>query len=218
MAHVTSRDSSTRKTKSRHPPTAAGRSSVRTDALRLSTAAVHSQKSDRCCQRQRLSFIRRGVVPNQLSRKRNALKELTGRPFRASKAHRLPKSVGYVSARPRQVKQKWLKMRAFGAFGNRIPSIRRRTYPLYSNETPVSLMTLRYFALLLLTNALNSDRSLTGRRSAPSLHMRCRRRKTCPYLLLRGVDYGDRAIRNRRAVPGCPRGSFRPSPRNGSQP
>jgi hypothetical protein len=43
MAHVTSRDFPTRKTKSRHPPTAAGRSSVRTDALRLSTAAVHSQ-------------------------------------------------------------------------------------------------------------------------------------------------------------------------------
>ena len=59
---------------------------------------------------------------------------------------------------------------------------------------------------------------LMGRQSAPSLHMRCRRRKTCPYLVLRGVDYGDRAIRNRRAVPGCPRGSFRPSPRNGSQP
>src|SRR4029079_3771327 len=42
-AHVTLRDFPTRKTKSRHPPTAAGRSSVRTDALRLSPAAVHSQ-------------------------------------------------------------------------------------------------------------------------------------------------------------------------------
>lgn len=175
MAHVTSRDSSTRKTKSRHPPTAAGRSSVRTDALRLSTAAVHSQKSDRCCQRQRLSFIRRGVVPNHLSRKRNALKELTGRPFRASKAHRLPKSVGYVSARPRQVKQKWLKTRAFGAFGNRIPSIRRRTYPLCCNVTPRFLDDIEVFRTLLLTNALNSDTGVTGRRSAPSLHMRCRR-------------------------------------------
>jgi len=54
-------------------------------------------------------------------RKRNALNGLTGWPFRASKAHRLPKSVAYVSAWPRQVKQKWLKTRAFGAFGNRIP-------------------------------------------------------------------------------------------------
>jgi hypothetical protein len=167
MAHVTSRDSSTRKTKSRHPPTAAGRSSVRTDALRLSTAAVHSQKSDRCCQRQRLSFIRRGVVPNRLSRKRNALKGLIGRPFRASKAHRLPKSVGYVSARPRQVKQKWLKTRAFGAFGNRIPSIRRPAYPLYCDVTPATLMTLRYFELSRFTNALNSATAM-GVTTAPA--------------------------------------------------
>ena len=156
MAHVTSRDSSTRKTKSRHPPTAAGRSPVRTDALRLSTAAVHSQKSDRCCQWQRLSFIRRGVVPNHILRKRNALKGLIGRPFRASKAHRLPKSVGYVSARPRQVKQKWLKMRVFGSFGNRIPGICRPTHPLSCDVTPVSLMSLRYFARSPLTNTLNS--------------------------------------------------------------
>ena len=208
MAHVTSRDSSTRKTKSRHPPTAAGRSSVRTDALRLSTAAVHSQKSDRCCQRQRLSFIRRGVVPNHLSRKHNALKGLTGRPFRASKAHRLPKSVGYVSARPRQVKQKWLKMRAFGAFGNRIPSTRQRTCPLYCDVTPVSLMTLRYFVLSPLTNTLNFATGM-GVTTAPAA-------SSCA--LTPGWAGTPRAIRSRKAVPGCPTGFVRPIPPNRSQP
>ena len=40
---------------------------------------------------------------------RNALKELVGRPFRASEAHRLPKSVAYVSAALRQVKVKRAK-------------------------------------------------------------------------------------------------------------
>jgi hypothetical protein len=91
----------TRKTKSRHPPKC-GRALFRSDSH---TAVKHRGrsllKSDRCCQRQRLSFIRRGDAPAKLREKRNTLKGLAGRPFRASKAHRLPKSVGYVSAGPR---------------------------------------------------------------------------------------------------------------------
>jgi hypothetical protein len=88
----------TRKTKSRHPPNC-GRALFRSDGrVAVKHRGRSLSKSDRCCQRQRLSFIRRGVVPNHLSRKRSTLKGLIGRPFRASKAHRLPKSVGYVSA------------------------------------------------------------------------------------------------------------------------
>src|SRR5262245_7098057 len=57
---------STRKTKSRHPPDC-GRALLRSD----SRAAVKHRGcslaiSDRCCQRQRLSFIRRGYVPAKL--------------------------------------------------------------------------------------------------------------------------------------------------------
>src|SRR6185312_16788735 len=152
MAHVTSRVFPTRKTKSRHPPNC-GRALFRSDGrVAVKHRGRSLSKSDRCCQRQRLSFIRRGVVPNRLSRKRNALKGLIGRPFRASKAHRLPKSVGYVSARPRQVKQKWLKNRAFGPFRPRIP----RAGNGYCDVTPVSLMTLRYLALSRCTNSRNS--------------------------------------------------------------
>src|SRR4029079_4475153 len=125
MAHVTSRVFPTRKTKSLHPPNC-GRALFRSDGrVAVKHRGRSLSKSDRCCQRQRLSFIRRGVVPNHLSRKRSTLKGLIGRPFRASKAHRLPKSVGYVSAWPRQVKQKWLKNRAFGPFGRRIPYVRK---------------------------------------------------------------------------------------------
>src|SRR5262245_27321467 len=124
MTHVTLRDFPTRKTKSRHPPNC-GRALFRSDGrVAVKHRARSLSKSDRCCQKQRLSFIRRGVGPDHPLRKRNALKRLFGRPFRASKAHRLPKSVGYVSARLGQVKQKWLKNRAFGTFGSRIPNNR----------------------------------------------------------------------------------------------
>jgi hypothetical protein len=53
------------------------------------------------------------------AKKANTLNGLQG-PGQAvptGKAHRLPKSGGYVSTRPRQVKQKWPKNRDFEEVG-----------------------------------------------------------------------------------------------------
>src|SRR4029078_1944991 len=104
-----------------------------------------------------------------------------GRLFRQDKAPRLRKGVAYVSPRLRQVKQKWPKMRAFGAFATPIPLLASH----YCDVTPVSLITCRYLALSRCTNSRNSDtdmgvttapaasrRALTSSRaSTPSLYL-----------------------------------------------
>jgi hypothetical protein len=66
-----------------------------------------------------LSFYPRGDAPTKLRENLSALKELVGRPCRASEAHRLPKSVAYVSAGLAQVKAKGLENRGFSLIRSR---------------------------------------------------------------------------------------------------
>jgi hypothetical protein len=86
-----------RKTKSRHPPYPRGRSFVSDDRSAVRRAGRSLVKPDSGCQRQRLSFIGRGIAPANFEKYSNNLRDLPGGPFRTSEAHRLPKSVAYVS-------------------------------------------------------------------------------------------------------------------------
>ena len=139
----------TRKTKSRHPPKC-GRALFRSDGH---TAVKHRDrsllKSDRCCQRQRLSFIRRGDA--RLRMRKTQRSQRISRAAVPSKRSSPPaeKCGVCIGATPLSQAKTPEKSTIWGQSGPY--RVMRHEAPVvwtcYCEVTPVSLMTRRYFAL-----------------------------------------------------------------------
>ena len=146
----------TRKTKSRHPPKC-GRALFRSDGH---TAVKHRDrsvlKSDRCCQRQRLSFIRRGDARPRL-RKTKRSQRISRAAVPSKRSSPPAEKCGVCIGATPLSQAKTPENRGFGGFrdwpGDNGSA--GRTGLGYGEVTPVSLITRRYFALSVCTKALN---------------------------------------------------------------